>query len=65
MPLERIFINIFLSPVLWLILYVMLQQHSSPSYIQQNIVPCATLFVANLGPRCTESELMQIFARFA
>ncbi|KAI4385292.1 hypothetical protein MLD38_003336 [Melastoma candidum] len=25
--------------------------------------PCPTLFVANLGPRCTEDELLQVFSR--
>ncbi|KAJ4714829.1 putative RNA binding protein [Melia azedarach] len=25
--------------------------------------PCATLFVANLGPTCTEQELIQVFSR--
>lgn len=25
--------------------------------------PCPTLFVANLGPRCTEQELIQVFSR--
>ncbi|OWM66283.1 protein couch potato isoform X2 [Punica granatum] len=25
--------------------------------------PCPTLFVANLGPRCTEQELLQVFSR--
>ena len=25
--------------------------------------PCPTLFVANLGPSCTEQELVQIFSR--
>ncbi|EEF27997.1 RNA binding protein, putative [Ricinus communis] len=27
--------------------------------------PCPTLFVANLGPNCTEQELTQLFSRFA
>lgn len=25
--------------------------------------PCPTLFIANLGPNCTESELVQVFSR--
>ncbi|XP_028764051.1 uncharacterized protein LOC114722239 isoform X6 [Neltuma alba] len=31
--------------------------------IPQNVTPCPTLFVANLGPSCTEQELMQVFSR--
>lgn len=26
--------------------------------------PCPTIFVANLGPACTEHELTQVFSRF-
>lgn len=26
--------------------------------------PCPTLFVANLGPNCSEQELTQVFSRF-
>lgn len=29
----------------------------------QNNAPCPTLFVANLGPTCTEQELTQVFSR--
>ncbi|XP_068656586.1 RNA-binding protein L isoform X2 [Aristolochia californica] len=38
---------------------------SNPStpYVPQNTTPCATLFVANLGPTCTEQELVQFFSR--
>ncbi|WJX60713.1 hypothetical protein P8452_45891 [Trifolium repens] len=33
-------------------------------YIPTNTTPCATLFVANLGPSCNEQELIQVFSRF-
>ncbi|XP_054775961.1 RNA-binding protein L isoform X4 [Prosopis cineraria] len=36
---------------------------SNSSRIPQNATPCPTLFVANLGPSCTEQELMQVFSR--
>ncbi|KAL9261183.1 RNA-binding protein with multiple splicing-like protein [Drosera capensis] len=36
--------------------------HSSP-HAPQNNPPCPTIFVANLGPVCTERELTQIFSR--
>ncbi|KDO79114.1 hypothetical protein CISIN_1g0206321mg, partial [Citrus sinensis] len=29
----------------------------------KNVTPCATLFVANLGPTCTEQELTQVFSK--
>ncbi|KAJ7952829.1 putative RNA binding protein [Quillaja saponaria] len=35
---------------------------NSAPHVPQN-VPCPTLFVANLGPTCTEQELIQIFSR--
>lgn len=31
--------------------------------VAQNNTPCPTLFVANLGPTCTEQELIQVFSR--
>ncbi|KAB1212425.1 RNA-binding protein with multiple splicing 2 [Morella rubra] len=31
--------------------------------VPQNATPCPTLFVANLGPTCTEQELIQVFSR--
>ncbi|KAG9440404.1 hypothetical protein H6P81_020569 [Aristolochia fimbriata] len=37
--------------------------NSLTPYVPQNNTPCATLFVANLGPTCTEQELNQIFSR--
>nr|XP_029148720.1 uncharacterized protein LOC112748531 [Arachis hypogaea] len=40
-----------------------LKKCSTP-YIPQNSTPCATLFVANLGPSCNEQELMQVFSRY-
>lgn len=32
-------------------------------HVPQNAPPCPTLFVANLGPTCTEQELIQVFSR--
>lgn len=37
--------------------------NSLSSCVSQNAPPCPTLFVANLGPTCTEQELIQIFSR--
>ncbi|GMH25225.1 hypothetical protein Nepgr_027068 [Nepenthes gracilis] len=37
--------------------------NSSASRAPQNNTPCPTLFVANLGPTCTEQELTQVFSR--
>ncbi|XP_062010966.1 RNA-binding protein L isoform X2 [Rosa rugosa] len=36
---------------------------SSAQHFPQNNTPCPTLFVANLGPTCTEQELIQVFSR--
>ncbi|KAK4262325.1 hypothetical protein QN277_027899 [Acacia crassicarpa] len=36
---------------------------NNSSRIPQNVNPCPTLFVANLGPSCTEQELIQVFSR--
>ncbi|XP_004511897.1 uncharacterized protein [Cicer arietinum] len=44
-------------------LFPNLKKCSTP-YIPQNTTPCATLFVANLGPSCNEQELIQVFSRF-
>ncbi|XP_057449547.1 U1 small nuclear ribonucleoprotein A isoform X2 [Lotus japonicus] len=44
-------------------LYGNLKKCSIP-YIPQNTIPCATLFVANLGPSCNEQELIQVFSRY-
>ncbi|KAL9229782.1 hypothetical protein vseg_005214 [Gypsophila vaccaria] len=33
------------------------------STISQDISPCPTIFVANLGPKCSEKELQHIFSR--
>ncbi|XP_057971929.1 uncharacterized protein LOC131160339 isoform X2 [Malania oleifera] len=35
----------------------------STSHVPQSVTPCPTLFVANLGPTCTEQELTQVFSR--
>lgn len=35
----------------------------SASHGSRNTMPCPTLFVANLGPNCTEQELNQVFSR--
>lgn len=40
------------------------QEHSSAPYIPQDVNACPTLFVADLGPTCTEEELIQVFSRF-
>ncbi|KAH7520218.1 RNA-binding protein L isoform X2 [Ziziphus jujuba] len=37
--------------------------NTSVPHITQNNTPCPTLFVANLGPTCTEQELIQVFSR--
>ncbi|KZV39739.1 hypothetical protein F511_08201 [Dorcoceras hygrometricum] len=34
----------------------------NPKYLQNN-TPCPTLFVANLGPTCSEEELTHVFSR--
>lgn len=39
------------------------QKKCSNPYIPTNTTPCATLFVANLGPSCNEQELIQVFSR--
>lgn len=44
-------------------LFPNLKKCSTP-YIPQNPTPCATLFVANLGPSCNEQELIQVFSRY-
>ncbi|XP_027361277.1 U1 small nuclear ribonucleoprotein A isoform X2 [Abrus precatorius] len=44
-------------------LFANLKKCSTP-YVPQNATPCATLFVANLGPSCNEQELMQVFSRY-
>ncbi|CAK9159430.1 unnamed protein product [Ilex paraguariensis] len=36
---------------------------SSAPYVPANNTPCPTLFVANLGPACSEQELIQVFSR--
>ncbi|KAE9606791.1 hypothetical protein Lal_00026381 [Lupinus albus] len=43
-------------------LFSNLKKCSTP-YIPQNSTPCATLFVANLGPSFNEQELIQLFSR--
>ncbi|KAL5556952.1 hypothetical protein UlMin_039188 [Ulmus minor] len=39
-----------------------LHNSSAPNF-SQNSSSCPTLFVANLGPTCTEQELIQVFSR--
>ena len=39
------------------------QHNTSVPHVGQNSAPCPTLFVANLGPTCTEQELIQVFSR--
>ncbi|KAL3526802.1 hypothetical protein ACH5RR_011458 [Cinchona calisaya] len=36
---------------------------ASDSSTKLNTIPCPTLFVANLGPTCSEQELIQVFSR--
>ncbi|CAL5324630.1 U1 small nuclear ribonucleoprotein A-like isoform X3 [Camellia sinensis] len=36
--------------------------NSSAPHGPQNVTPCPTLFVANLGPSCSEEELIQVFS---
>ncbi|XP_030499956.2 RNA-binding protein L isoform X3 [Cannabis sativa] len=38
--------------------------NSSASHSSRSSPPCPTLFVANLGPSCTEQELVHVFSRF-
>ncbi|CAL9098807.1 unnamed protein product [Musa textilis] len=40
-----------------------LSQNNSSTYAPQSNPPCPTLFVANLGPNCSEQELAQVFSR--
>ncbi|KAF6151508.1 hypothetical protein GIB67_016320 [Kingdonia uniflora] len=40
------------------------KMNPSRPYVPQNNTPCPTLFVANLGPTCTEQELNQVFSRW-
>uniref|UniRef100_A0A5B7BM17 RRM domain-containing protein n=1 Tax=Davidia involucrata TaxID=16924 RepID=A0A5B7BM17_DAVIN len=35
----------------------------SAAHVPQNVFACPTLFVANLGPTCSEQELIQVFSR--
>lgn len=51
--------------------YVMLTPFCMSIYLQdpsafapQNNPPCPTLFVANLGPTCSEQELIDVFSRY-
>ncbi|KAK2967608.1 hypothetical protein RJ640_030479 [Escallonia rubra] len=37
--------------------------NSSTAYVPQYAGACPTLFVANLGPTCSEQELIQVFSR--
>ncbi|KAK3022306.1 hypothetical protein RJ639_046164 [Escallonia herrerae] len=37
--------------------------NSSAAYVPQYAGACPTLFVANLGPTCSEQELIQVFSR--
>ncbi|CAL5371046.1 unnamed protein product [Camellia sinensis] len=38
------------------------QNNYSASHVPQNVNACPTLFVANLGPTCSEQELIQVFS---
>ncbi|KAF8377581.1 hypothetical protein HHK36_030963 [Tetracentron sinense] len=38
--------------------------NSSAPHVPHNGTPCPTLFVANLGPACSEQELTGVFSRF-
>eukprot|EP00262_Sarcandra_glabra_P013075 TRINITY_DN3538_c1_g1_i1.p1 TRINITY_DN3538_c1_g1~~TRINITY_DN3538_c1_g1_i1.p1 ORF type:complete len:331 (+),score=62.66 TRINITY_DN3538_c1_g1_i1:112-1104(+) len=40
-----------------------LVNNSSTPYVRQSSNPCPTIFVANLGPTCSEKELNQVFSR--
>ncbi|KAK8954625.1 hypothetical protein KSP39_PZI001745 [Platanthera zijinensis] len=39
-------------------------QAASRAYVPQNNPPCPTLFMANLGPTCSEQELTQILSKY-
>ncbi|GMP86057.1 hypothetical protein CsSME_00038992 [Camellia sinensis var. sinensis] len=39
------------------------QNNYSALHVPQNVNACPTLFVANLGPTCSEQELIQVFSR--
>lgn len=32
--------------------------------VEGGVRPCSTLFIANLGPNCTEDELRQVLSRY-
>ncbi|KAH9663677.1 putative RNA-binding protein [Citrus sinensis] len=42
---------------------LLIWNNSSAPSGPKNVTPCATLFVANLGPTCTEQELTQVFSK--
>ncbi|CAL5401928.1 unnamed protein product [Camellia sinensis] len=41
-----------------------IQNNYSAPHVPQNVNACPTLFVENLGPTCSEQELIQVFSRF-
>lgn len=48
---------------LWLIWDATMISQNNSTYTPQSNPPCPTLFVANLGPKCSEQELAQVFSR--
>lgn len=48
----------------FLVISLTQQNGTSAPHAPQHASPCPTLFVANLGPTCTEQELIQVFSRF-
>ncbi|XP_059623915.1 RNA-binding protein L isoform X2 [Cornus florida] len=40
------------------------KSNTAAAHIAHNATPCPTLFVASLGPTCTEEELIQVFSRY-
>nr|CAD1827724.1 unnamed protein product [Ananas comosus var. bracteatus] len=40
-----------------------LRKSSPPTFAPQDNPPCPTIFVANLGPTCSQEELAQVFSR--
>ncbi|KAI3409257.1 uncharacterized protein J3R85_019561, partial [Psidium guajava] len=40
-------------------------ENQSEKPVDENVNPCSTLFIANLGPNCTEEELTQALSQYA
>ncbi|CAL5326223.1 unnamed protein product [Camellia sinensis] len=47
---------------IWKAFMPLKQNNYSAPHVPQNVNACPTLFVANLGPTCSEQELIQVFS---